>query len=223
MRKDARIILCSGGLNSTVAAARGARDGAIYLLHVDYGQPAADRERSAVEAIGKGLGAERVLGVDMPHVRSIAAAGRRRDTPPAGDAILPGPPIPCLLDAAYQWAARIAARAVVIGAAEAADESERPVGGGPGGLPLRREFFHACGVMFEELRWGRPVIRLETPFIGLSRDDVVKIGRRFGAPLDLCWCCQEAGPHACGQCPGCRARESAVASAGGRGPALAAR
>lgn len=224
MASDSFVILCSGGLNSTVAAARAARNGAVNLLHVDYGQPSAARERAAVEAIGKALGAERVLGVDMPHVRLIASARRRPDAAdPAGDATALALPMPSLLDAAYQWAARIAARAVVVGASQLADEAERQVGAGQGTPHRRREFFHVCEMAFDELRSGRPAIRLEVPLIGLSRGDIIKLGRRFGAPVDSCWCCEGAGPEACGQCPGCRAFACANEPAPHPEPASASR
>ncbi len=224
MASESFVTLCSGGLNSTVAAARAARNGAVNLLHVDYGQPAAARERAAVEAIGKALDAERVLGVDMPHVRLIASARRRADAAdPPGDALALAPPMPSLLDAAYQWAARITARAVVVGASQVADEAECQVGAGQGTPHRRREFFHVCEMAFDELRSGRPAIRLEVPLIGLSRGDIIKLGKRFSAPLDLCWCCEGAGPQACGQCPGCQALASATESAGCFEPAVAGR
>ncbi len=224
MASESFVILCSGGLNSTTAAARAARNGAVNLLHVDYGQPSAARERTAVEAIGKALGAERVLGVDMPHVRLIASARRRADAAdPPGDGSRSSLPMPCLLDAAYQWAARIAARAVVVGASQVADEAEHQVGAGQGTPHRRREFFHVCEMAIDELRSGRPAIRLEVPLIGLSRGDIIKLGRRFNAPLDLCWCCEGAGPAACGQCPGCLALASAMESASRCEPAVAVR
>jgi 7-cyano-7-deazaguanine synthase len=211
MASESFVILCSGGVNSTAAAARAARNGTVNLLHVDYGHPSAGPQRAAVEAIGRALGAQRVLGVEMPHVRLIASARRGVEAAdPSGDIPAWPPPMPSLLDAAFQWAARITARAVVVGASQVADEAECQVGAGQGTPHRRREFFHACEMMFDELRSGRPAIRLEAPLIGLTRSDIIKLGRRFGAPLESCWCCECAGPHVCGQCPGCRALTAAT-------------
>ncbi len=58
MRQKA-VCLCSGGLDSTVAAAKALDEGFdISIIHILYGQKAEGREKRAIEEIAKALGAE---------------------------------------------------------------------------------------------------------------------------------------------------------------------
>ncbi len=53
-------------------------------------------------------------------------------------------------------------------------------------------------------------VRLVLPLIDLSDDQVMDLGRRLAAPVDLSWSCLEDGAKPCGVCVSCQDRNAAV-------------
>ena len=227
MTAESVVVLASGGLNSTVAAALAAKEKRVNILYIDHAHPAAARERTAVRTIARAIGADNVLYVDLPHVEQIATSARHaesgargpNDEPGHGDGA-PAGLMPTMLCAAFQWAVRANARAVVTGTSQIADELERNTGPGQGASDHRREFFQAFGLGLEELRPPRSAIRIETPLMTLARADILKLGLRLDAPLEATWCCHRGGEAPCGRCPGCTARADAYRQAGEPDPIL---
>lgn len=52
-------------------------------------------------------------------------------------------------------------------------------------------------------------VRLEAPFVGLNKADVVRIGTELGVPFEKTWSCYEGGDVPCGKCGTCRDRAAA--------------
>lgn len=52
-------------------------------------------------------------------------------------------------------------------------------------------------------------VKLEAPFVGLSKAQVVKKGLELGVPYELTWSCYEGGDIPCGVCGTCRDRLAA--------------
>jgi len=208
------LVLLSGGLDSTVAAAlQAARPGGVGLgLCVDYGQRAARREAQAAEAVGRALGFP-VLHASLPLLAEVTATALvRRDRP------LPNPaPGRLDLDASASaeavWvpnrngllvnlAAAVAEarglEAVVVGfnAEEAItfpDNSERFVSN-----------LNAC---LRDSTRGR--VQVLAPLLHLGKRQLVAEGRRIGAPMALAWSCYEGGDTPCGRCESCCRRARA--------------
>ncbi|MCR4761561.1 MAG: 7-cyano-7-deazaguanine synthase QueC [Oscillospiraceae bacterium] len=63
-------------------------------------------------------------------------------------------------------------------------------------------------------------LRVEAPFIGKTKADVVAEGLRLHAPYHLTWSCYEGGGKPCGCCGTCRDRAAAFAANGIADPAL---
>ena len=63
-------------------------------------------------------------------------------------------------------------------------------------------------------------LRVEAPFIGLTKAQVVKKGLELGVPYELTWSCYDGGDVPCGKCGTCRDREAAFAANGIADPAL---
>lgn len=64
-------------------------------------------------------------------------------------------------------------------------------------------------------------LRVEAPFIGLTKAQVVKKGLELGVPYELTWSCYEGGNKPCGKCGTCIDRAAAFAANGMADPALA--
>ena len=62
-------------------------------------------------------------------------------------------------------------------------------------------------------------LRIEAPFVKLTKADVVKIGLDLGVPYELTWSCYEGGETPCGVCGTCRDRAAAFAENGVADPA----
>jgi 7-cyano-7-deazaguanine synthase len=60
---------------------------------------------------------------------------------------------------------------------------------------------------------GRP-IRIEAPIVHSTKADIVRLGKRLGAPLHLTWSCYKGGEKACGKCDSCLLRLRGFREAG---------
>ena len=63
-------------------------------------------------------------------------------------------------------------------------------------------------------------LRIEAPFVGKNKAEVVRIGLELGVPYELTWSCYEGGEKPCGKCGTCRDRAAAFAANGVADPAL---
>lgn len=64
------------------------------------------------------------------------------------------------------------------------------------------------------------MLRLEAPFIGWTKAEIVKKGLEIGVPYELTWSCYEGMEKPCGVCGTCRDRAKAFALNGVADPAL---
>ena len=63
-------------------------------------------------------------------------------------------------------------------------------------------------------------LRIEAPFVNLSKADVVRMGLEIGVPYELTWSCYEGGEEPCGKCATCIDRAAAFAANHVEDPAL---
>ena len=59
-------------------------------------------------------------------------------------------------------------------------------------------------------------IKVVTPILYDSKADIVRRGKKLGAPLHLTWSCYNGGDKACGHCDSCRLRLQGFKEAGYR-------
>lgn len=211
------VVLASGGINSTVAAMRAKQTDDVHLFFVDYSQRAAQAQRDALRSIAKSLHWS-VTAVKMPHVSELAAIPRQHESSKGAAPLLETPSrvpglMSVMLGSAVQLAQRLGAERICVGTSEAADELENEHAPGQGRPDHRRDFFYVFNVMLENLQKSKTPIRLETPLIDLTRDEIVKLGDRYHTPFDLTYSCDGGTKPPCCSCAGCRARSKAFASA----------
>ena len=63
-------------------------------------------------------------------------------------------------------------------------------------------------------------LKIEAPFVNLTKADVVKMGLELGVPYELTWSCYEGGEKPCGVCGTCIDRAAAFAKNGVADPAI---
>ena len=214
------IVLLSGGLDSCVAASWAARRYEVWLLHADYGQRTAPRERRAFDAIAAALQVPqpRRLAVEVPLLRrlggsSLTDASRPIEQGEPDPTRLPGTYVPFrnthLLAGAVSWAEVIGATRIVIGCVEE-DSSGYP--------DCRASYLEAFNrVVAEGARPGSGIM-VEAPLLHLRKGAIVRLGVELGAPLASTWSCYSGIERACGRCESCRLRLRGFAEAGREDP-----
>jgi 7-cyano-7-deazaguanine synthase len=220
----AAVVLLSGGLDSTTAAALAAREG--YVLHaltVCYGQVhAAEIESARRVARVLGVAQHAEIDVDLRAFGGSALAGDG-DIPkdrPADAGGIPSTYVPArntvLLSLALAWAEVLGAERIVIGV-NALDYSGYP--------DCRPEFIAA----FEYLASlatkagieGRAP-RVWAPLQDLSKAGIIRLGLELGVDYGLTHSCYDPGSDGrpCGRCDSCRIRATGFAEAGVPDPLL---
>lgn len=216
------IVLLSGGLDSTVVAARARADGhALLALSIDYGQ----RHRielNRATAVACALGAERhvTLKLDLTAFGGSALTDAALGVPKSG--VEPGIPVTyvparntVMLSLALAFAESEGARDIWIGV-NALDYSGYP--------DCRPEFiaaFEALANLATKAGVEGARFAVHTPLIAMTKADIVREGMALGAPLDLTWSCYDPQPHGpCGACDSCRLRAKGFDEAGFEDPAL---
>lgn len=61
-------------------------------------------------------------------------------------------------------------------------------------------------------------VKIEAPFVGMNKSQVVKIGLELGVPYELTWSCYEGGEVPCGVCGTCRDRIAAFEANNAKDP-----
>jgi 7-cyano-7-deazaguanine synthase len=218
------VVLLSGGLDSTTAAALARKEGwAIYGLTVRYGQTHA-REIDAARRVAAALGvithveldvdlsafggSSLTGGSEIPKDRALDAPGIPSTYVPARNTIF--------LSLALGWAEVLNAERIVIGV-NALDYSGYP--------DCRPEYIAA----FEYLASlatkvgveGKPV-RIWAPLQHLTKAGIIRLGLELGVDYGLTHSCYDPGPDGapCGRCDSCRLRARGFAEAGVVDPVL---
>ena len=62
-------------------------------------------------------------------------------------------------------------------------------------------------------------IEVEAPLMAMSKEEIIRLGARIGAPLELSWSCYGSEDPACGRCESCRTRLEGFRAAGLADPA----
>lgn len=217
------IVLLSGGLDSTVAAALAREVGhEIHAVSFDYGQRH-KRELDSARAVAKALGARShsVLKVPIGEYGGSALTDAALAVPTGRDEAAMGADIPVT----YVPARNIVFLSLALGVAEVKDADAIYIGANAldySGYPdCRPEFFRA----FEEMARlgtkrgveGKPVA-IEVPLQHMTKADIVREGLRLRAPLELTWSCYQGGERACGVCDSCALRLKGFREAGARDP-----
>jgi 7-cyano-7-deazaguanine synthase len=202
------VVLVSGGMDSCVTAAIAQAEALdLCLLHVNYGQRTEARELRAFGALADhyAVPTARRLVCSIAHLAAIGGSSLTDPGIPVSAADLASTDIPTsyvpfrnahLLSIAVSWAEVIAAEKIYIGAVYE-DSSGYP--------DCRPEYYAAFN---EVIRLGTAAgtIRIETPIIRMTKEEIILRGIALAAPLHLTWSCYQREDVACGECDSCALR-----------------
>ncbi len=214
MSRPLAVVLLSGGMDSCVTAAIAAETHELALLHVNYGQRTQARELRAFREQARHFGAKHTLEVDLPHLGRIGGSSltdRRLEVErfeEVGEGI-PSTYVPfrngLLLSVAAGWAEVLGAEAIYVGAVEP---------DAPGYPDCRPAFFEAFEKAIDLGTRPETRIRIVTPVIRMTKEEIVRRGLELNAPFHLTWSCYQREDLACGVCDSCHRRLEAFRAVG---------
>lgn len=213
-KRNIAVVAVSGGMDSCVTAAIANQNYELALTHFNYGQRTEKRELKAFNDIADFYNVKYRLIIDYTHLSKIGGSSLTDFRIEVTKANLNSKEIPSsyvpfrnanILAACVSWAEVIGAKAVFIGAVYE-DSSGYP--------DCRPEFFEAFEKMVELGTKPETHIKIETPIINFSKEQIVKKGIELNAPLHLTWSCYQSEDEACGVCDSCALRLRGFQKAG---------
>jgi len=211
--KKRAIVLHSGGIDSTVAAAV-ARDGGyeLNLLHFDYGQRTEHRERTSFAAIARAFDAK---GREIADVQFLQMVGHssltdyKMPVPEGTSGGIPTTYVPfrngIFLSLAAAWAEALKAEAIFVGVMEE---------DGPGYPDTTEDFVNKMQQAIDSGTKPESKIEIKAPLVHMSKTEVVKLGAKLLVPFGMTWSCYQDQDIACGVCQSCIMRKKAFEEAG---------
>jgi 7-cyano-7-deazaguanine synthase len=209
------VCLLSGGMDSSTLAYLAKSEGyKIYALHLNYGQRTEEKERACAKKIAGLLGAQDFVEVDVGYFARFGASSL---TDPAiavegfdpARAHIPNTYVPFrnanLLAIATSYAESKNADAIFIGV-QSLDYSGYP--------DCRPQFIDAFQRIIDLGTKDTTHIALNTPFISMTKTEILKLGLALGVPYNYTWSCYRNQTRACGTCGSCHFRKEAFAHAG---------
>lgn len=213
------IVLLSGGLDSTVTLAYGLSQGyEVIAISFHYGQRHS-KELLAAHKVAEHYGIKKhlVIHLDLSAFRGSALTSEQVEVPKHADASEIGEEIPVT----YVPARNIIFLSIAAGIAETEGADRIFIGANVidySGYPdCRPEFFEAfekvlaVGTKRGVEGWA---VKIEAPLLHMSKAEIVKLGKKLDAPLELTWSCYEGEEKACGKCDSCLLRLKGFAEAG---------
>ncbi|MBU1912122.1 MAG: 7-cyano-7-deazaguanine synthase QueC [Candidatus Omnitrophica bacterium] len=203
------IVLLSGGMDSAVTLFLAKKKGfKPYCLTFDYGQRHKKEILSAKKVAEAAKSEFTLLKIRLPWKNS-ALLDKNIKVPEnrkfSGRADIPATYVPArntiFLSFALSYAEAIGAKAVFIGA-NAIDFSGYP--------DCRPEYYKVFNELFKKAIKLKD-IKIITPLLYKTKEDIVKLGSRLGVNFNLTWSCYKGGRRPCGVCDACRFRSKGFA------------
>jgi len=209
------ICLLSGGMDSSTLAYLAKSDGyEIAALHLNYGQRTERKERDCAKKIAQLLDAQDFVEVDVSYFTKFGASSltdREIDVEDYDStrAHMPNTYVPFrnsnLLSIATSFAEAKQADAIYMGV-QSLDYSGYP--------DCRPQFMKAFQKVIDLGTKDTTHISLKTPFIKMTKTDILKVGMKLGVPYEYTWSCYRNETKACGTCGSCHYRREAFAAIG---------
>lgn len=209
------VCLLSGGMDSTTLAYVAKDMGYdIIALHFTYGQRTEAKERQCARTVARRLDAVDFVEIGLEHFRKIGASSLTDESIPveeyAGEEEgIPSTYVPFrnanLLAIATSLAEARRAEAIFIGV---------QTGDYPGYPDCRPEFIEAFQRVVDLGTAADPRITLMTPFVRMSKVEIVRKGLALGVPYEETWSCYQKNDRACGVCSSCHYRREAFREVG---------
>jgi 7-cyano-7-deazaguanine synthase len=213
------VCLLSGGMDSsTLAYVAKSRGYDILALHLNYGQRTERKELACARKIAELLNAKEFIEIYLDYFVKFGASSLTDkkiavETYDSRPVHMPNTYVPFrnanLLSIATSFAEARAADAIFIGV-QSLDYSGYP--------DCRPKFIEAFQKVIDLGTKDTTKITLFSPFIAMTKVDILKEGFKLGVPYEHTWSCYRNEEKACGTCGSCHFRKEAFAAIGGQDP-----
>jgi 7-cyano-7-deazaguanine synthase len=205
--KPRALVVASGGMDSTVAAAKCLRDGyEVELIHFVYGCRAQDKEQVAIKQIAKELGVKvtffpldiydpkdsRLFDQDSEIAGGEEGSEFAHEWVPARNLVM--------LSVATAYAEANKFDYIVLG------NNMEEAGAYPDNEP---EFIRRFNALLPFAVGANKRVEVLMPVGDLMKHEIVALGHAVNAPLHLTWSCYKNGSLHCGKCGPCYMRRTA--------------
>ncbi len=196
------IVICSGGLDSVTLAHKVAVENELIgLVSFDYGQ----RHKKEIEYAQKCAGRLGVIHhlIDISHIGAMLGGSALTDDIAVPDGHYAEETMK--ITVVPNRNAIMLAIAYGIASANGADAVAAAVHGGDHFIypDCRPAFIEAFQTMQNYALDGQSNIKLYTPFVMISKADIVSIGGNLGVPFEKTWSCYKGEAIHCGRCGTC--------------------
>lgn len=208
LQRQRALVVCSGGLDSVVAATIACRQYAdVHLLHFQYGCRAEAHEVDAVQKVARYLGVPlRVLPIrslyddtDSPLLdKDTGIAGGEEGAEFAHEWV-PARNL-VMLAHATAYAEAKGFDTIVLG------NNLEEAGAYPDNEP---EFIRKMNALLPFAVGDGKHVRIDMPVGDLMKHEIVALGHAYAAPMHLTWSCYKHGTLHCGKCGPCFMRRTA--------------
>lgn len=217
MNKPKAISVLSGGLDSTVTTAYFKDKYEIHAITFNYGQRSAEMEIKSSKEICENLGIEHTV-IELPWLQKLgkSALTSEAEVPELKADELDNKEI-CDETARKVWVPgrNIVFTAIATSFAEAEDAQKIIVGWDLEEAVTfpdnSKEFLDAFNKVLEIGTLDG--VQIEAPVINLNKDEIVKLGAKVNAPMDLSYSCYMGEKEHCGVCESCMRRKRAFREA----------
>ena len=213
------VCLLSGGMDSSTLAYVAKDMGYdLIALHFTYGQRTEVKERACARTIAQMLDAVEFVEIGLEHFKAIGASSLTDLEIPVEEytdekETMPATYVPFrnanLLAIATSLAEARRAEAIFIGV-QTADY--------PGYPDCRPEFIEAFQRVIDLGTAADPGITLMTPFVRMTKAEILSVGLALGVPYEETWSCYQNNDRACGVCSSCHYRREAFRAVGVHDP-----
>lgn len=207
------ISVMSGGLDCTVATAVYDKDYDIHAITFDYGQKAATQEIRASKEICEKMGwSHEVINLDWLSRISNSSLNTDDNIPEVDENDLDN------LDKSSETASNVWVPArntvftsIALSYAESIGAEIIIVGwNGEEGSTFPDNSKEYMEKFNELIDVGSPdKIKIEAPAIDLNKEEIIELGVKVGAPMELSYSCYKGGDKHCGVCESCMRRRRA--------------
>ena len=213
------VCLLSGGMDSSTLAYLAKSEGyEICALHLNYGQRTESKELACAQKIASLLKAKDFIAINVGYFSQFGKSSLTdkeiavEKFDPAR-AHVPNTYVPFrnanLLSIATSFAEAKEADAIFIGV-QSLDYSGYP--------DCRPQFIEAFQRVIDLGTKDTTSITLKTPFLRMTKTDILKSGMKLGVPYEHTWSCYQKEEKACGTCGSCHFRKEAFAAIGKQDP-----
>jgi|APLow6443716910_1056828.scaffolds.fasta_scaffold83126_2 7-cyano-7-deazaguanine synthase len=213
------VCLLSGGMDSSTLAYVAKKMGyGILALHLNYGQRTERKELISAKKIASLLDAEDFVEISLDYFKKFGASSLTDEKITVEEYDPKRLPIPNtyvpfrnanLLSIATSFAEARGADAIFIGV-QSLDYSGYP--------DCRPKFIEAFQRVIDLGTKDTTQITLFTPFINMTKTDILHEGLKLGVPYEHTWSCYRNEGKACGTCGSCHFRKEAFTAVGKRDP-----